>query len=72
MTIEATIEGDKRMPTWAHHWSAGSRTERQQRGLQRVLMMFWTIFKRTTRHSTHLQPTPCSRAHLEATNNARI
>ena len=28
------------MPTWALRWSAGSRTERQQYGLQRVPTKF--------------------------------
>ena len=28
------------MPTWVHRWSTSSRTERQQRGLQRVPTKF--------------------------------
>ena len=44
------------MPTWVRRWSAGSRTERQQHGLQHVLTMFGQFLsgQRDTQHIYNL------------------
>ena len=45
------------MPTWARHWSAGSQTEHQQCGLQRILMIFGQILsgQHDTQHIYNLR-----------------
>ena len=44
------------MSTWARHWSAGSRTWRPQRGLQRVPTKFGKFLREQcdTQHNNHL------------------
>jgi len=44
------------MPTCDRYWSAGSRIERQKRGLQRVLTMFGQFLRgqRDTQHIYNL------------------